>query len=180
MDLSEQNHGSFKSELITGLCSKSSARSIHSATTVLTTKRAISLFKYVFAYLIRSVYIKGIQRGCQMCVTRNGQHNCEDQIQNHEKMKEQFYFCLHAIDKSSLAQIFYQCVERSNLQLTPVCLCVLHYKCLTIWRPLMRKQFLSGKVPNGISKSMCNIFLSVVQEWETEKVRAVKQSCTSC
>ncbi|GAU89302.1 hypothetical protein RvY_01868 [Ramazzottius varieornatus] len=68
-NLAEKNFGSFKSELITGLCSNASARSIHSCTTILTTKRAVALFKYIFAYLIRHAYIREVKMGCQKCVT---------------------------------------------------------------------------------------------------------------
>ena len=178
--LAEQNFGSFKTELVTGLCTNSSARSIHSNDTVLTTKRAVSLFKFIYAYLIRHAYIKGMQLGCQKCVTGNGEHSCRELIQDESTKRKHFYFYLHAIDKNSLIHLFTQCVAKSGMHLTPLCLCVLHYKCLTIWRPLMRKQFLSGKAPNGISKLMCQIFFSVAQEWEMRETHVQKLTCISC
>ena len=178
--LDEKNFGSFKSELITGLCTNASARSTHSSTTILTTKRAIALFKYIFAHLLRLAYIKEVQMGCRKCVTGNGDHCCREKIEDGKRKNKLFYFCLNAIDKNSLGYIFDQCVTQSGLHLAPLCLCVLHYKCLTIWRPLMRRQFLSGKAPNGISTSMYQVFLAVVQEWERKEESVARRSCTSC
>lgn len=184
MDLCERNHGGFKAELVAGLCSNSSVRQPHSTHTRQTTKRAIALFKYIFGYLLRQAFVSHVKSSCQRCVipTSHSEHSCLRRMQDQDLMQAQFYFHLHTIDKSSLVYLFNKCLEQEDLQLVPVCLCVLHYKCLTIWRPLMRKQFLSLKLPSGIGKRVIDAFFAVAQEWENGKrpIHALKQTCSNC
>lgn len=168
-EITPLNHGKFKTELVAGLCSpRSSIRICYSSEVKIETKRLVSLFKYVFGYLMERQYHALVTSTCRPCNTKEAgiEHSCTTGLLDKEAKERHFYFIMNSVDKELLLRLFRKIATCAKITATPFCPCILYYKSLTVWRASMRKLFIQKRVPSGISKSVLSSFLNVVQEWE--------------
>ncbi len=156
--LTEKNAGKHKTELLFGLCSTESARLIPHHNVVY--KRLVSAFKYLCAHILNLAFIASVRQACPACNDIHGSfHNCVDKIKDRDLKSGRFYYLLQTLDRELLKTLF-ACVCREYCgDSTHICSCILFYKCKTIWRPLIRKQFLDDFVPRGLDNKLMNIIL---------------------
>jgi hypothetical protein len=168
MNLHENNNGKLKVELISGLCSKYSARLSVVDSDMVLYKRSAAAFKYLFAYFVNRAYISHLSLSCRGCYNVDNQHTCKQDLENVEKRSQNFYTLLNTVDKVSLKNLFDEVFYAYCGQENKICTCILFYKCLTIWRPLMRKQFIHKAIPKGLDSRLMSIIGSVLQKWENQ------------
>lgn len=161
--LHDNNDGRLKHELVTGLCGSVNFK-LGQVVEPILIKRCAAAFKYLFAYLINFEYVSGLRVSCKACHGFVDGHSCHDS--NEENKAVQFYRLMNTVNKKVLRELFNQVTTEYLGNSSRVCSCILFYKCLTIWRPLMRKQFLSNSIPKGIDRKLFHILQKVIQEWE--------------
>jgi len=156
--LIERNAGKHKTELLFGLCSTESARLIPHRTVVY--KRLASAFKYLCAHILNLSFIASVRQSCPACNDVSGSvHKCVDKIKDKNLKSDKFYFLLQTLDRTLLKTLFTSVCRDYSGEATHICSCILFYKCKTIWRPLIRKQFLDDFVPRGLDDKLMNIIL---------------------
>ena len=163
--LHENNLGRHKNELVRGLCCALSSRI--STSNCIVEKRCVAAFKYLCNYLVINVFLSSMKQSCPACNTVPlSHHNCKTKLEDREVKSEAFYRLLNTIDKKVLLSLFDKVITDYSTDQVRICPCILYYKCLTIWRSTMRKQFLNGEVPRGIDKRLMRIIQTRIQEWE--------------
>ncbi len=168
--LHEQNLGRHKNELVRGLCCSLSSRISTSNSVV--EKRCVAAFKYLCNYLVINVFVSSLKQSCPACNNVPlAQHNCKDKLEDRDVKSAAFYRLLNTIDKKVLLSLFDKVIADYCTEQVKICPCILYYKCLTIWRSTMRRQFLNGEIPRGIDKRLMRIVQNRIEEWE--KMRSV-------
>jgi len=168
--LSEGNSGRHKTELVSGLCSNKTSKLPPCKPTK--HKKVIAAFKYIMNYLLNREYLSSLRVACQSCNTdSSGLHSCILFINDTKRKNDALYYLLNTIDKKALKNIFGD-VERSYVGLddSSTCSCILYYKCLTVWRPTMRKLFLSDFIPRGLDSDLMSIIQDSIQTWENRQL----------
>ena len=167
--LSERNHGKLKNELVLGLCQSVSPRVVHDGTR--NVKHCIAAFKYLFNLLVNKAFVNSVRSGCPACCkVENASHLCESRVTNPDYKRSLFYSMLNGVSKGAIRELFMAvCMEYCGSP-PSVCCCVLHYKCLTIWRTMMRRQFIEGTTPRGINRRLMEIIRQKVETWERMNV----------
>ena len=168
MYLSPKNNGKLKVELISGLCSDYSARLSVVESDKLSYKRSAAAFKYLFAYFVNRAYVAHLGMSCAGCYGVESAHSCKQDLKNSAKRSECFYILLNTVDKGALKKLFDEVFTLYCGQERKICTCILYYKCLTIWRPLMKRQFIEKAIPKGLDSRLVRIIGEVVQKWENQ------------
>jgi len=164
--LNESNSGRHKNEHVLGLCQRVSARLIPNR--ALHQKHCVAAFKYLFNYLVNRRYVSDIQMSCPACnkIPQN-EHTCLPKLVDKELKLSRHYALLNTIDKRSLHGLFHLvCRLYGGEEEATLCSCILFFKCLTIWRHTMRRQFIDHSIPRGISRRLMQAIKCVIESWE--------------
>lgn len=141
-----RNDGKLKREMRIGLCENVNVK-LGQVVEPIVIRRCTAVFKYLFGYLINHEYVASlriVRKGCQRIST---DHSCGSLTEG--KKSKAFYMLMNSVNRKVLEGLFERVLYEYLGDKSRVCSCVLYYKCLTIWRPLMKKQFLQEIIPRG-------------------------------
>ncbi len=168
--LVESNSGRHKNELVLGLCQRVSPRLIPNR--ALHQKHCVAAFKYLFNYLVNRRYVSDVQMACPACnKVPNMAHACLAKFNDKDLKLARHYALLNTVDKRCLHGLFHLvCQLYGDGEEVTLCTCILFFKCLTIWRHTMRRQFVEHSVPRGISCRLMQSIKQVIESWENGTV----------
>lgn len=161
--LHADNDGILKHELLIGLCGNGNVK-LGQVVEPILIKRCAAVFQYLFGYLIKYEYAANLRIVCKGCHRISIDRSCGSSTKG--KKSEAFYMLMNTANSKVLKGLSEKALYEYLGDKSRVCSCVLHYKCLTIWRPLMRKQCLQDVVPRGTDCDLISILDKVIQEWE--------------
>lgn len=154
----DDDDGKLKHDLITGLCDEVNFK-LGEVVEPLLIKRCTAALKYLLGYLLDIEYAAVLRISCMACYKLKTEHSCL----NTETKSRKFYRLMITVTKVVLKKLSDQVTKEYKLRKNILAThfwgmpCVLFYKCLTIWKPLMKKQFLNRAIPKGIDRSLFQI-----------------------